>query len=253
MNERSVRDGGAKKYADPASFGNGTNWQDAIFNDSAFRYTHELSISGGGEKSTFYASFGIQDQEGIVATDISNYTKKNFRLNSTHKISDYFTFGQTFGYTHQKTKGIGNTNSEFGGPLSSAINLDPITPLVETNPALNTTGYYANAGIIRDANGNPYGISPVVQQEMTNPLGYIQTRLGQFEWSDDFVGNAYLEANITPHLKFRTTLGGKLAYWGKEGFTPMFYLNPNMKADRNNFSQIITDLLHGLLKIFYIF
>ncbi|WP_264536150.1 SusC/RagA family TonB-linked outer membrane protein [Flavobacterium sp. N1736] len=237
MNERSVRDGGAKKYADPASFGNGTNWQDAIFNDSAFRYTHELSISGGGEKSTFYASFGIQDQEGIVATDISNYTKKNFRLNSTHKISDYFTFGQTFGYTHQKTKGIGNTNSEFGGPLSSAINLDPITPLVETNPALNTTGYYANAGIIRDANGNPYGISPVVQQEMTNPLGYIQTRLGQFEWSDDFVGNAYLEANITPHLKFRTTLGGKLAYWGKEGFTPMFYLNPNMKADRNNFSQ----------------
>ncbi|MGE8344031.1 MAG: SusC/RagA family TonB-linked outer membrane protein, partial [Flavobacterium sp.] len=109
MNEKSLNDGGAIKYANPASFGKGTDWQDAIFNDSAFRYTHELSISGGGEKSTFYASFGIQDQEGIVATQISNYTKKNFRLNSTHKISDYFTFGQTFGYTHQKSKGIGNT------------------------------------------------------------------------------------------------------------------------------------------------
>lgn len=237
MNERSVNDGGAVKYTDPASYGKGTDWQDAIFNNSAFRYTHELSISGGGEKSTFYASFGIQDQEGIVATDISNYTKKNFRLNSTHKISDYFTFGQTFGYTHQKTKGIGNTNSEFGGPLSSAINLDPLTPLVETNPDLNTKGYYANANIIRDANGNPYGISPVVQQEMTNPLGFIQTRLGQYNWSDDFVGNAYLEANITSHLKFRTTLGGKIAYWGEEQFTPAYYLNPNMKADRNNFYQ----------------
>ncbi|OCB77518.1 SusC/RagA family TonB-linked outer membrane protein [Flavobacterium piscis] len=237
MNEKSYADGGGKKYNDPTSYGKGTDWQDAIFNDSAFRYTHELSISGGGERSTFYVSFGIQDQEGIVATQISNYTKKNFRLNSTHKISDYFTFGQTFGYTHQKTKGIGNTNSEFGGPLSSAINLDPITPLVVTDPSVINTGFYANPNAVKDPNGNPYGISPVVQQEMTNPLAYTQTRLGGFDWSDDFVGNAYLEANITSHLKFRTTIGGKIAYWGKQGFTPTFFLNPNMKEDRNNISQ----------------
>ncbi|MCD0468369.1 TonB-dependent receptor [Flavobacterium sp. JAS] len=237
MNEKSFADGGTAKYANPSALGKGTDWQDAIFNNSAFRYTHELSISGGGEKSTFYASFGIQDQEGIVATEISNYTKKNFRLNSTHKISDYFTFGQTFGYTHQKTKGIGNTNSEFGGPLSSAINLDPITPLVVTDPAVASTGFYTNPNVVRDPNGNPYGISSLVQQEMTNPLAYTQTRLGGFSWSDDFVGNAYLEANITSHLKFRTTLGGKLAYWGDQGFTPVFFLNPNMKADKNSYSQ----------------
>lgn len=237
MNEKSLNDGGAIKYANPAAFGKGTDWQDAIFNDSAFRYTHELSISGGGEKSTFYASFGIQDQQGIVVTDISNYTKKNFRLNSTHKISNYFTFGQTFGYTHQKTKGIGNVNNEFGGPLSSAINLDPLTPLVVTDPAVANSGYYTNPNVVRDANGNPYGISSLVQQEMTNPLAYTQTRLGGFDWSDDFVGNAYLEANITSHLKFRTTLGGKLAYWGNEMFTPVNFLNPNMKADRNNYNQ----------------
>jgi TonB-linked SusC/RagA family outer membrane protein len=236
MNEKSFADGGGIKYNNPSALGKGTDWQDAIFNDSAFRYTHELSISGGGEKSTFYASFGIQDQEGIVATDISNYTKKNFRLNSTHKISDYFTFGQTFGYTHQKSTGIGNTNSEFGGPLSSAINLDPLTPLV-ADPSVVGTGFYTSPNIIRDPNGNPYGISSLVQQEMTNPLGYIQTRLGGYNWSDDFVGNAYMEANITSHLKFRTTLGGKLAYWGDQGFTPVFYLNPNMKAERNNLSQ----------------
>lgn len=237
MNDKSIADGGAIKYANPASLGKGTNWQDAIFNDSAFRYSHELSFSGGGEKSTFYVSFGVQDQEGIVATDISEYTKKNFRLNSTHKISDYFTFGQTFGYTHQKTKGIGNVNSEFGGPLSSAINLDPLTPLVVTDPAVTSTGFYTNPNAVRDANGNLYGISSLVQQEMTNPLAYTQTRLGGYSWSDDFVGNAYLEANITSHLKFRTTLGGKIAYWGKQGFTPTFFLNPNMKEDRNNYNQ----------------
>lgn len=237
MNEKSVADGGGVLYANPAALGKGTNWQDAIFNDSAFRYTHELSISGGGEFSTFYASFGIQDQEGIVATEISNYTKKNFRLNSTHKISKYFTFGQTFGYTRQKTVGIGNTNSEFGGPLSSAINLDPLTPLVVTDPAVANAAPYSTNPVVRDANGNPYGISSVVGQEMSNPLGYIQTRLGRYGWSDDFVGNAYLEAAITPHLKVRSTLGGKLAYWGDQGFTPVYFLSANVNVLKNSYYQ----------------
>ncbi|MDR6761172.1 TonB-linked SusC/RagA family outer membrane protein [Flavobacterium sp. 2755] len=237
MNEKSVADGGAIKYPNPSALGKGTDWQDAIFNNQAFRYTHELSISGGSEKSTFYASFGIQDQQGIVATDISNYNKKNFRLNSTHKISDYFTFGQTFGYTRQKSVGIGNTNSEFGGPLSSAINLDPTTPLVVTDPVAANAAPYSTNPVIRDANGNPYGISSVVGQEMSNPLGYIQTRLGGYSWSDDFVGNAYLEANITSHLKVRSTLGGKLAYWGDTGFTPVYYLSANVNANRNNYNQ----------------
>ncbi|MBF4506786.1 TonB-dependent receptor [Flavobacterium sp. JLP] len=237
MNEKSLADGGSPVYANPSALGKGTDWQDAIFNDHAYRYSHELSFSGGGEFSTFYASFGIQDQEGIVATDISNYTKKTFRLNSTHKISKFFTFGQTFAYAKQKSLGIGNTNSEFGGPLSSAINLDPTTPLVVTDPAVANAAPYSTNPVIRDANGNPYGISSVVGQEMTNPLGYVQTRLGAYNWSDDFVGNAYLEANITSHLKVRSTLGGKLAYWGDTGFTPVYFLSSNVNVLKNNYHQ----------------
>ena len=82
LNEKSVAGGGAVLFTDPAAFGEGTDWQKAIFNNSAFRYSHELSISGGSDVSNFYASFGLQDQEGIVTTEISNYNKKNFRLNS---------------------------------------------------------------------------------------------------------------------------------------------------------------------------
>ncbi|WP_316635423.1 TonB-dependent receptor [uncultured Flavobacterium sp.] len=238
MNEKSVADGGSIKYPNPNALGAGTNWQDAIFNDHAYRYSHELSISGGGEFSTFYASFGLQDQQGIVTSDISNYTKKSFRLNSTHKISKYFTFGQTFGFARQKTLDIGNKNSEFGGPLSSAINLDPTTPLVVTDPVVANSAPYSTNPVIRDANGNPYGISSVVGQEMTNPLGYVQTRLGRYNWSDDFVGNAYLEANITDHLKIRSTLGGKISYWGEQGFTPVNFLSSNVNTLKNSYYQI---------------
>lgn len=235
MNERSLAGGGDILFSDLSKLGTGTDWQKAIFNDNAQRYSHEISLSGGNSKSTFYTSFGIQDQEGIVATDISNFKQENFRLNSTHKISKIFTFGQTLGYTHQKQVGIGNTNSEYGGPLSSAINLDPITPIVVTDPAVANAAPYSVNKVIRDSNGNPYGISTLVGQEMTNPLAYIQTRLGAYGWSDNIVGNAYLQAEIIKGLVVKSTLGAKLAYWGSQSFTPVYYLSATNQVLKNNY------------------
>jgi TonB-linked SusC/RagA family outer membrane protein len=237
INEKAVNGGGAKVFADPNSLGAGTNWQDAIFNDKAARFSHELSMSGGTDRSTFYLSFGYQDQEGIVAGPISNYTRKNIRINSTHKIASFLTFGEQIGYSHQKSVGLGNTNSEFGGPLSSAINLDPVTPLVITDPAIANNNPYSNNPVIKDGNGNPYGISPYVGQEMSNPAAYIQTRLGQYNWSDDFVGNTYLEAALGKHFKVRSTLGGKLSYWGSQGFTPLYYLSATVNTTKNTYNK----------------
>jgi len=237
LNEKSVAAGGSPIFSNVSALGVGTDWQKAIFNTSAYRYSHELSISGGSENSTFYTSLGLQDQEGIVSTEISNYNKKNFRLNSTHKLSKIFTFGQTLGFSRQKSVGIGNTNSEFGGPLSSAINLDPTTPIVEMDPIKANAAPYSVNLVIRDANGNPYGISSIVGQEMTNPLAYAKTRLGNFDWSDDVVGNAYLEAAITSHLKVRSTFGGKLAYWGDQAFTPVNYLSATSNVLKNSYGK----------------
>ncbi|MCP9749649.1 TonB-dependent receptor [Ferruginibacter sp. HRS2-29] len=239
INERLVGGGGSPKYADPTIFGQGTDWQDQIFENNAKRSNHELSISGGNDKSTFYASFGLQDQEGIVAPEISHYNKKTFRLNSTHKIGKYVTFGQTFGYTHQNSRGVGNTNSEFGGPLSSAINLDPITPVIVTDPAVLATAPYNNPALqlIRNAQGYPYGISNNVGQEMSNPKAYILTRLGNYNWSDDFIGNAYVEVKPTSKITLRSTFGGKIAYWGDYGFNPSFYLSATIVNSVNSIGK----------------
>jgi len=234
LNERSVAGGGSVIFPNLSALGKGTDWQKAIFNNNANRYSHEVSISGGNDKSNFYFSFGVQDQQGIVATDISDFSQKNIRLNSTHKISKIFTFGETVGYTHQKQLGIGNTNSEFGGPLSSAINLDPTTPIVVTDPAVANAAPYSVNPVVRDANGNPYGISSIVGQEMTNPLAYIQTRLGQYGWSDNFVGNAYVSAAITKDIVVKSSVGAKLAYWGDQGFNPVYYLSATTQLLKNN-------------------
>ena len=237
LNEKSVNGGGNVLFSDPASFGEGTDWQSIIFNNSAMRSQHELSLSGGNDKSKFYASFGFNEQEGIVMSDISNYTRKNIRLNSTHDISEKLRFGQTLGYSNEKNIGIGNTNSEFGGPLSSAINLDPLTPVVERDPVFANQAPYTNKGIWKDANGHPYGISSIVAQEMSNPLAYQESRRGNYGWADNFVGNAYLEYEPIEGLKLRSTIGAKLAYWGYKSFTPVSYLNASTVVTQNNISQ----------------
>ena len=224
LNEASVADGGPIIFPNIAQLGVGTNWQDVIFNDNAMRTSHEVNLSGGNDVSTFYASFGISDQEGIVMSQVSQFNRKNIRLNSTHKISDLITVGQTLGYAHKRSMGIG-TNTEFGGPLSSAINLDPLTPVVVTDPAEANSAPYSTQNVFRDENGNPYGISKWVGQEMTNPLGDIQRSLGNFGWSDDFVGNAFVELNPMEGLVFKSTVSAKLSYWGDEAFTPEYYLS----------------------------
>ena len=237
LNEKSVNGGGNVLFTNPESLGIGTNWQSVIFNDNAARTSHELSVSGGNGVSSFYGSFGMTDHEGIVMSNISNYVRKNIRLNSTHKISSKLTIGQTLGYSNEKNVGIGNTNSEFGGPLSSAINLDPITPTVETDPLLTGFAPYTNVGVFADSNGNPYGISSLVAQELTNPLAYQKTRLGQYGWSDNFVGNMYAELELMEGLKIRSTIGAKLAYWGYDSFTPVSYLNAATIVSQNNISR----------------
>jgi TonB-linked SusC/RagA family outer membrane protein len=249
-NEASVAGGGGIVFADPASLGKGTDWQSLIFNNSAKRQNHELSISGGTDKSTYYTSFGYLQQDGIVATDISKYKRVNFRVNQTYKPAKWINFGENIGYTYNKSIGLGNTNSEFGGPLSSAINLDPITPAIETDPTLASGAPYNNTitPVRRNAQGYPYGISTNVGQEITNPLAYISTRLGNYSWAHNIVGNVYGEVEPIKGLKFRSTLGTKIAFYGNESFNPVVYLNSSTITSRNNYNRQNTRLFNWNLE-----
>ncbi|MEO6668668.1 MAG: TonB-dependent receptor [Ferruginibacter sp.] len=248
INEKTVAGGGDIVFPDLGSLGTGTDWQKEIFNTHAGRFNHQLSLSGGNERSTFYISFGLEDREGIVLPQISHYTKKNIRINSTHKISTVFTFGESIAYAHGKSQGIGNTNSEYGGPLSSAINLDPTTAAVIYDPTMAAGAPYSSNPVLRDNNGNPYGISKYVGQEMTNPKAYALTKLGGYNWSDDIVGNIYVEANATKHIKIRSSLGGKLAYYGGQNYNPVYYLNPTNGVAINSLSKNDNNVLNYIFE-----
>ncbi|WP_373330694.1 SusC/RagA family TonB-linked outer membrane protein [Salmonirosea aquatica] len=237
MNEQAVNDGKKAPFADPASYGKGTDWQKLIFNNNARIQNHELSISGGTDRSTFYTSFGYYDQQGIVASEVSGFQRYNIRLNSSHKIKDWLVFGQTLGYSHIRNKSGVNANSNFGGPLSSALMLDPITPTVITDPTVAGQVPYSTQPVVRDAQGNPYGISDYIAQQVTNPLAFVQTVRGNYNWSDDIVGNVFVEAEPLKGLKLRSTVGTTLSYNGNENFTPLSYLNSNQLTTQTSFSR----------------
>ena len=45
-------------YDDPSKAGVGTNWQNEIYNENAPIMNHQASISGGGDKGSYFLSFG---------------------------------------------------------------------------------------------------------------------------------------------------------------------------------------------------
>jgi len=243
QNESATNANLPKYFAnDPSSYGTGTDWQSTIFNNSAGVQNHELSVSGGNDKLTFYSSFGYYQQEGVVATSISNYNRLNLRINSAHTIKPWLRFGENFGYSHIKSKGSLNTNSEYGGPLSSAVNLDPTTPSIYPENSAEWTKLinqppYTDHTVIKDDRGYPYIIDTIVTQEMTNPLAYIQTQQGNYGWSDNMVGDVYAEIEPIKGLKFKSDLGAKLSFWGGASFAPVVYLNSSTSTYPNSYSK----------------
>ncbi len=234
LNEATVAGGGGLRFPDPAAFGNGTDWQDAVFSNRAGVMNHELSLSAGTEKSSYFASLGYFDQEGIVAPSNSQFNRLTMRLNSNHKISRHVTFGNNIGYTRIKSKGV-DPNSEWGTPLNRAINIDPITPVVVTDPALWNTSPYTMDNVVRDAQGRPYGISDLVTSEILNPVAALQVAQAN-SWSDKIVGNMFLEVEPVEGLKARSSVGVDLAFWGDENFSPLFYLNAVNQNTLNDYT-----------------
>ena len=234
-NESSLAAGNGIVFSNPKSLGAGTDWQSTIFNNNAKIENYQVSVSGGNEKSTYYGSLGYFNQDGIVATSISNYKRFTASFNSTVKVKPWLNFGNNLSYAYIKSQGGLNTNSEYGGPLSSAINLDPVTKTVITDAATLATSPYNidSLPLIKNENGNPYGISKYVGQEMSNPLAYIQTKQGNYGFANKFVGNVYLEVEPIKGLKLKTNIGATMGFFGSESFNPVYYLSSTV----NNLSQ----------------
>jgi hypothetical protein len=77
--------------------------------------------------------------------------------------------------------------------------------------------------VVRNQDGIPYGISSLVQNEMSNPLAFKYTQLGNHGWSDDFIANIFAEVKITKDLTFKSSINGKKLI-GEAGILHLFII-----------------------------
>lgn len=246
-----------------ASFGNSdTNWQDELFNDNAPVQNHQVSVSGASEKINYYLSLGYYNQEGIVGGDYdrSNYRRMSIRSNTSYQVFDVskernwlrsLKIGANIGYSRIHNTGI-ETNSLTGSALGNAMFLSPLTSVYPSDESalvkdvatrLNLSEDEADARIVRDKKtGKMLNIPSADFNEISNPLAYLSTP-GTKNNSDKIVANFYGELGIWDSLKFRTSYGVDLAFWGSDGYTYPYYLNKNASSTQ---SEVWSEMHRGV-------
>ena len=88
-----VNDNGRYEY-----FGN-TNWLDIIYKDFNYSTEHNVSVTGGSDRSKYYVSARYFHQDGIYSEGNEGYTQYNIRSRGEIKVTDNFTVENSTDFT----------------------------------------------------------------------------------------------------------------------------------------------------------
>ncbi len=117
-----------------------TNYEDLLYGNKATLYNTKVSVSGGSEKTQFYAGASYKNEDGIVSN--TGYQKTSVRLNVDHKISKVFDVSMTTNYVNSSAdRGFfnnDNSGTTMGVSFSSTpgfadLQADPVTGLFPAN------------------------------------------------------------------------------------------------------------------------
>ncbi len=79
-----------EEFQDPSLLGPGTDWQEAMFRRGAVQ-NHQLSFSGGKDKTNYYLSLNYFDQSGIlIGSDFKRYST---RFSLDHQLKNWIKIG----------------------------------------------------------------------------------------------------------------------------------------------------------------
>lgn len=155
--------------------GGNTDWQKEVTR-TALTQNYNLALSGGSDKLTYYASFGMQKQEGIIkANQLDRY---NGRFNATQRFwDDRLTIEANLGVTTTK-----NERPPSSGIVADVLGNNP------TYPAY-------------DANGNP-----AIYPNFSNPLILFDLEK-DLNTQNRVIGNLTASLKIIKGLVYKATFG----------------------------------------------
>ncbi|WP_242916490.1 SusC/RagA family TonB-linked outer membrane protein [Pontibacter liquoris] len=188
------------EFADPSILGEGTNWQEALFKTAALN-KHQLSVSGGSDKTQFYLSGEYFNQEGVALG--SQFDRYSLRLNVDNQTRKWLKVSTNLS--------VNQTNEMLGTSQENII----ITALqMAPNVAVrNPDGSWAGPD---ESNGSSLQFTPLNPIAIANLVQNDLQRRG-------FIGGINAAIDIMKGLQFRTSLNGNA------GFNQSTYFNPNYK------------------------
>jgi TonB-linked SusC/RagA family outer membrane protein len=194
------------------------DWQKETLGRNAFFQSHNLSISGGTDKTQFNLSATYNGQQGLLVHSDYNRELINFRFN--HKVSDRFSFGFNTKYNNQVVNGNGTADPSGAGSnnlrqlvryqpllspgqgidtydnalsnLTSSNGLNLIDPL-----SLLAAEYRKNTTIVTDLNANATLII-VPKFSLRTVIGYNTNSVNQRAFDDTVTSNSVVNGNKLP-------------------------------------------------------
>lgn len=191
---------GANVFPNPSDFaGKGTDWQKQIFQNGRTQ-SHQLSVSGGNDKTRYYVSGYYVDQSGLLKN--TNQSKFALRANLESKISSKASFTLGLMANRSNSKNTGDIGGK-GNPVTGALAWAPTEPVYDS---LNL--YNRNA------------VSPIWQ----NPYMVLQERNSEL-FSNSALMNGKLRYSFTDWLSLDVVLGlnlnnSRAAYLNNDWISP---------------------------------
>ncbi len=208
VNDINISDNKPKTYTDSAIAvaGAGSDWQNAALK-SATMQNHELSVSGGDEKSRFLISGNYFDQGGIVVN--TGFKRYSGRINYERNITDKFKVSANiFGSQAIEDKLFGNAYGSIQFTSTAYANLLQLSPFV---PIYNANGTYNIS--------SPFSTTP------TNLLQDMATTTNQ-SYLNRILGNFSAEYKIVKDLTLKVTAGTDLINTKQNYYAPSYTGSP---------------------------
>ncbi len=100
------------------------NYEDELYGETGFIRNTRLSISGGTDKTKFFISGNLRNEEGIIKN--TGFERNNIRANIDHRLNDYidFSVNSTYIYTNTDRGFTGNQNNT-GASIGYALAFVP--------------------------------------------------------------------------------------------------------------------------------
>lgn len=139
-----------------------TDWWDELYKTS-FSQIYTANISGGNDRTTYYASVSMNDQGGILKAGDDKYNKYNANVNISSNITKWLNVSAKIAHTYtdelHPTGGTTAMNSTAYSGLSSYSgmmkgDLSPLMPVKHPDGHYAGQGGYTNPVAIMEQGGN---------------------------------------------------------------------------------------------------